>query len=380
MKIAINGSCLLNPNKTGVELYVVALLENIAKLAEQAEHEFFVYYPVSDALDQEWVEKFPKNWHFKEVKWFWKYLWTQLALPRAIKKDGADLLFVPAHVVPALYRGKAVMTIHDLAFKYFKDAYSWKELKYQEWAIKSAAKKDVSFIVPSQTTYDDLSHFYNIDKERIFLVYHGFSAKELIEIEPELDKLQADAVRKKYNIADKYFIFIGRIENKKNVARIIKAFDIFRQRYHRGEFDLVLSGIPGFGYENIIEAKKQSFFSDNIKILGYLDIDEFRTLMRGATASMFPSLYEGFGFPILEAMSMNLPVITSNYGVMKEIAQDSAILIDPLNIEELAIKMGELITNQELREELIQKGRERYKQFTWEKAARETLDFFIKLK
>jgi glycosyltransferase involved in cell wall biosynthesis len=378
MKIAINGSCLLNPTKTGVEWYVVSLLENMAKLPGQNEHEFFVYFPANGNLDQEWLEKFPENWHFKEVKWIWKYLWTQLALPRAIKKDKVDLLFVPAHVIPALYKGKAVMTVHDLAFKYFADSYSWKELKYQEWAVKSAAKKGVNFIVPSKTTYDDLARFYNIDKEKISLVYHGFAAQDFFA--GDRQRAQDDSIRDKYKLAEKYFISVGRVENKKNTAAIIKAFDIFRQRYHRNDFSLVLVGKAGFGYENVVQAKNINHFSDDIKLLGYLPTEDLSALMKGAQGFLFPSLYEGFGFPILEAMSMDLPVITSNYGVMKEIAQENAVLIDPLDTEVFAKQMSEIISNQELRENLIQKGRERCQEFTWEKAARETLEAFTKMK
>lgn len=372
MKIAINGSCLLNPTKTGVEWYVVSLLENMAKLPGQNEHEFFVYYPATGGLDQDWADQFPENWHFKEVKWMWKYLWTQLALPKAIKKDKTDLLFVPAHVIPALYKGKAVMTVHDLAFKYFADSYSWKELKYQEWAVKSAAKKGAHFVVPSKTTYEDLARFYNIDKERISLVYHGFAAQDFSG-----DDIN---IKEKYKLADKYFISVGRVENKKNTAGIIKAFDIFRQRYHRNDFSLVLVGKEGFGYENVLQAKNINRFADDIKLLGYLPIEDLTALMKGAEGFLFPSLYEGFGFPILEAMSMDLPVITSNYGVMKEIAEENAVLIDPLNTEELAAKMSELVSNEGLCNDLIQRGRARCQAFTWEKAARETLEAFRKTK
>ena len=374
MKIAINGSCLLHPTKTGVELYVASLLEEIKNIPNQEDFEFIVYYPATGELDSDWLSKFPKNWQFKAVNWPFKFLWTQLALYWQLRKDKADLLFVPAHVIPALYRGRTVMTVHDLAFKYFTDAYSPRELKYQDWAIKSAKRKKTSFIVPSKTTRDDLLKFYNIAEDKIAKVYHGFAAQSL-----QASKEEISDIRQKYNLSDrKYFISIGRVENKKNSLGAIRAFEKLCEDNNISNIDFVLVGKGGFGYENILAAVEQSKYKNNIHLLGYLPNKDVAALFSGAHAFLFPTFYEGFGFPILEAMSVGVPVITSNYGVMEEIAQEAALLIDPNKTEEIVRAMNKLLLDDESRDYYIQAGLKKYKEFTWERTANETLEAFRK--
>lgn len=376
MNIGINGACLWNDTKTGVEWYAVLLLEKLKDLPESAKHQFFVYYPErlgkGDVL---WQEKFPSNWHFVGIKWRLKYFWTQLALPRQLKKDKIDLLFVPAHVIPFLYRGKAVMTVHDLAFKYFSNTYSAKELKYQEWAVTSAIKKGADFLVPSETTKNDLLKFYQVAAERVHLVYHGFDYQNFQKDLSHWPELCA-----KYQISEKYFVTVGRVETKKNNLNMIKAFELFKKETGDQDSQLVfLMGKPGFGYEQIKAAADASLYKDDIKFLGYLSRSELRTILSGGRVFLFPSLYEGFGFPILEAMAVNIPLITSNYGAMAEIAGDGALLVDPLNVSELAMAMKNLMSDEELRQSLLAKANLILPRFTWEKAAELTMKAFLKI-
>lgn len=370
MKIAINGSSLLHPSKTGVELYVKSLLENIKNLPQQQDFEFTLYYPASlGELDSSWVEKFPDNWQFKAVKWPIKYFWTQLALAWQLWKDKPDVFFAPAHVIPALYKGKSVMTIHDLAFKYFKDAYSPKELRYQEWAIKSAKKKGAYFIVPSQTTFKDLHKFYNIDKERIALVYHGFAAQEFT-----IDQNKESLILDKYGLtAKRYFFSLGRVENKKNTLGTIKAFEALLNKYEYKDLHLVLVGKGGYGFENIVKVVKESKYKEKIHLLGYLPNQEVSALLLNAYAFVFPSFYEGFGFPILEAMSCKIPVITSDYGVMAEIAEGSALLVNPKNQEAIVKAMRLYLEDKNSYDYYVKAGLEKYEEFTWQRASQETL-------
>lgn len=376
MRIGINGACLWNTAKTGVEWYAVLLLENLKDLPESQNHQFFIYYPEKlGAGDVEWQKKFPSNWQFIGIKWWFKYFWTQLALPRQLKKDKIDLLFVPAHVIPFLYKGKAVMTVHDLAFKYFTNAYSAKELKYQDWAVKSAIKKSADFLVPSKTTQDDLLNFYGVAQERVHLVYHGFDYHNF-----KKDLSAWADLRAKHQLKEKYFVTVGRVENKKNNLNMIKSFEVFKKESGDKDYQLVfLMGKPGFGYEQIREYAEQSEFKDDIKFLGYLSRAELKTALSGARVFLFPSLYEGFGFPILEAMAVELPVITSNYGAMAEIAGDGAILVDPLNINELASAMKGLAFDESLRQELIAKANLILPKFTWKNAAELTMRAFLKI-
>ncbi|HOX96843.1 MAG TPA: glycosyltransferase family 1 protein [bacterium] len=375
MRIGINGTCLWHETKTGVEWYVVSLLENLKNLPASHEHQFFVYYPARLGQgDLEWQKTFPANWHFVGISWWLKYFWTQLALPRQLKKDLIDLLFVPAHVIPFLYKGKAVMTVHDLAFKYFTNAYSAKELKYQDWAVKSAIKKGADFLVPSETTKNDLIKFYQLAPERIHLAYHGFKAQPFVA-----DLSQWVEIRKKHGIAEKYFLTVGRVENKKNNLNMIRAFEVFKKQSGGENYQLLFIGKPGFGFEKIKEAADKSLYKADIKFLGYLLTMELNSLMAGAWVFLFPSLYEGFGFPILEAMSVGVPVITSNYGVMAEIARDGALLVDPSDVLEMANAMKNLAFDEALRQKLISQSKLIYPQYTWQNSAEKTMAAFLKI-
>lgn len=376
MRIGINGTCLWQEAKTGVEWYAVLLLENLKDLPESKNHEFFVYYPENLGKgDVQWQSKFPSNWRFIGIKWRWKYFWTQLALWRQMKKDKIDLFFAPAHVIPFLYRGKAVMTVHDLAFKYFANAYSAKELQYQDWAVRSAIKQGAHFLVPSKTTRDDLLKFYQVEADRIHLAYHGFDAQDF-----QKDLSQWPELLKKYNLGEKYFVTVGRVENKKNNLNMIKAFELFKKENDDKEYQLVfLMGKPGFGYEQIKAAADNSVYKDDIKFLGYLSRSELKTVLSGARVFLFPSLYEGFGFPILEAMSVEVPLITSNYGAMAEIAGDGAVLVDPLNVEEMAMAMKNLVSDEVLRQRLLSNAKAILTKFTWRNAAEKSMAAFLKI-
>jgi glycosyltransferase involved in cell wall biosynthesis len=224
-------------------------------------------------------------------------------------------------------------------------------------------------IVPSENTARDLIRFYKTDLRRIKVINHG--------IEKIAKNIKSGDNRGEYNI-----LFIGRLEKRKNIAGIIGAFEKFMDEVkiskvppaNNIKINLILAGKAGFGFEEIERKISGSSYKKNIILPGYVSEKEKRKLYSDADVFIFPSLYEGFGIPILEAMRYGVPVITSNSSSLWEIAGDSALPVDPFDAEEISAALMKIFQDKSLREKMIEKGYENLERFSWEKCAEETLE------
>ncbi|MEK7123375.1 MAG: glycosyltransferase family 1 protein, partial [Patescibacteria group bacterium] len=203
---------------------------------------------------------------------------------------------------------------------------------------------------------------YGVSPEKISVVYHGFE----IPVIPAKKTIA-------FLLREPFFLHIGRIESKKNVGGIVRAFEIFKEKYglpHK----LILLGGGGFGAEQIKDAVQKSKFADDVCFGGYVPSETKDIFLKKAAAFLFPSFYEGFGLPILEAQSAGVPVLTSNLSSMPEVAgEGGALFVDPKNVDEIAEKMYKIVSDKNLRENLIKNGFENVKKFSWKKCAQETL-------
>jgi glycosyltransferase involved in cell wall biosynthesis len=288
--------------------------------------------------------------------------WTLLRLSFEMMCNPPDVLFVPAHTLPLVSPKKSVIMIHDLGFDHFPEVYGWRRRTLHSYDVRLARRYASHILTPSEFTRHDLGERYRIPLARITCVHHGFDPSD-----------GATSTSVERPISQPYFFFIGRIERKKNIERMLEAFSIFKNET-RLPHRLLLGGKPGLGYAEIRERHASlGAVKSDVAFLGYLSEEEGRRHLAHAEALLFPSLFEGFGMPVLDAFALRTPVITSNATSLPEVAGQAALLVDPLDVERMAGAMREIATNPSWREELACRGIEQCRTFSWQRAARETL-------
>lgn len=311
----------------------------------------------------------------------WKYevfgpkkLWTQFALPLKLffSPKKPDVFFTPSHYLPRFSPVPTVMSIMDVAYLKFPEYFAEKDLyQLKNWTAYSV-RKAAHIITISNSSKDDIIKAYNVPEERVSVVYPGI--KDMTSLNPHVYGMSE--LRTKYGIGESYILSVGTLQPRKNTARLIEAFSKVIHGKHSSKTDslqLVIVGKKGWLYEDILEAPKKYDVSDRVKFLDFVPDDDLAELYKHAICYVLPSLYEGFGLPVLEAMKFDCPVITSNISSLPEAAGDAALFVDPLNTDDIAEKIRKLVDNENLRKELIKKGREQIKKFNWEKSAEETL-------
>jgi len=352
MIIGINAVAAFKEPRTGVEEYTYQLIKHLAMLGEAKKHRFILY---KDTKTDNRNLSLSNNFKIKQLSWPLP-MWTQIRLALEMSFSKLDVLFVPVHILPLIHPKNSITTIHGLEFEYYPKMYPSNHLKYLRWSTKYALKNASKIIAVSENTKKDLVEMYNGNPEKIEVVYHGVKIPKLID---------------KQKIDYPYILYIGRLETRKNVDGLIHAFNLLKKKYQIPH-KLVLVGPMGYGHEKINIGK------DTI-IRGYVSDKEKWQLLQNAEMYVLPSFYEGFGMPILEAQIVGCPVIVSNISSMPEVSGNGAILIDPKNIEEICEKMYKVISNQDFKKDLIYKGYENVKNFSWEKCAKKTLNVFISL-
>lgn len=371
MKIGIDASRANNIQKTGVEWYAFFLIQELKKIVP-GDVEVVLYS--EKALEGD-IAVLPKNWSSKVLNWPPRRFWTQIRMSYEMLFHAPDILFIPAHVFPLIHPKKTVMTVHDVAAFRFSKSYNRFEQWYSLWSAKYAVKKLWKVIVPSEFTKKELQELSECENKNVVTVYHGFDAQIQEKKNPE----EVQTILKKYKVQKPFFLTIGRLEEKKNTARVIRAFDIFKSRGVQSQnFQFVCIGKPGYGYEKVQNAINVSPNKKDILELGYVEQADMTVLLQEAFALVFPSLYEGFGIPVLEGFAARIPVVTSSTTSTKEIAGDAALLVDPEFVEDIADAFQLVSEKTSLIQTLIEKGTSRVQNFSWKKCAEKTLDVFLK--
>lgn len=373
MVIGIDASRANQKRKAGVGWYSYHLIQELKKAPLKSGDKFILYS--FDELKGD-LAQLPEGWQSRKLFWPLKYLWTQIRLSWEIFLNPPDVLFVPAHCLPLICGTKSVITIHDLGFKRFKKAYSLGQRLYTSfvywWAVKYADK----IIVPSEFTKKELTELYTIKKEKITVIHEGYDNKRFYLIQ---DRKKADLILEKYKIKRPYFLYVGRLETKKNTAGLIKAYNKLCT-LNSNVPQLVLVGKPGYGYKKIRNQSSGCRKNKNIKEIGYVDNDDLVFLYSGAEAFIFPSFYEGFGLPVLEAMACGCPVLASNAGSVPEVGGQAALYFSPNNTDSLVKAIEKIMKDKGFKEKLKEKGLKRIKDFSWEKCAQETIKVFHSIK
>ena len=317
-----------------------------------------------------YAQELPEHGSFNTLQ---RLQWENVTLPGSVRRDKIDLLHVPAFASAFLKPCRLILTVHDIAGMRFRNQLGWASTFYWGKWLPHVCKHADQIIAVSSYTKKDLVEHLRIPEQRIRVIHP--SGHETFSADFLQDKIEI--VKRGLGIRNRYFLFVGTLEPRKNLDRILEAFKIFSGS-NSDEFQLVLVGSKDFahGQYTKILAEKHALGTDTIIAAGFLDHESLNALYCGAQALLFPSLYEGFGIPILEAMAAGCPVLTSNITSTPEVAGNAAVLVDPYCVEAITQGMNDLASQESLRQDLKQKGFKRIRNFSWKKAARETLDVY----
>lgn len=368
MKIAIDGYEANVPQRLGSSQVAFELLRHLENIDQKNEYEILLPNPPLDDLP-----KTREGWKYRVLKP--NKLWTRIALPLALytAKKRPDLIFSPTHYIPRFSPVKRIVTIFDLAYLHFPQMFKKDDLyKLSNWTKYSIEHAD-SVITISDFTKQDIAKNYRVDTTNVVVAYPGYDKGVF---HPILYKSQIKAVLGKYGIEGNYLIYIGTIQPKKNLVRLIEAFkDV-------NNLKLVIVGKTtglgrqGWKFEEILDKPRQLGIEDKVLFTGFVPTEELPYLLSGSLAFVLPSLYEGFGIPVVEAMACGLPVIVSNVASLPEVAGQAGILVDPYSVEQITQAIATIASDKTLRAKKSKESLAQAEKFSWEKMARLVLKVF----
>lgn len=353
MKIGIDISRLTTAQRTGTERYTWEVLAGIA--TQPGDHEYILYCRAAPAE----LPPLAPRMHLRVLPF--ARVWTHIRLAWELWQDPPDVLFVPSHVLPwnvRLVRGmRVVTTVHDLGFLHFPQAHTWFQNIYLRLSTFWAAWAADTVIAISQATATDLQRFTHIQPERVAVIPHGVAPV----FTPQATTPQAWA---------RYMLYVGTLQPRKNLARLITAF---ARAHCHADTQLVIAGRTGWLSEPLHALAAQHGVSDRVHFLGYVPDTQLPGLLASARAFVFPSLYEGFGMPVLEAMASGVPVVTSTTSALPEVAGDAALLVDPSDVDAIATAISRIDGDDALHAELVARGIHHARAFAWQQCATHTL-------
>lgn len=363
MRIGIDARPLCAP-KTGDRTYLLGLLEGLARVG--ANHEIILYFDQPPPADV----PFARGWQTRVVTAPHPRLWTPLALPDAARVHRCDVLHVQ-YIAPTCRRPRVVTTIHDVTYRLHPEWFPLKDRLLLDWGIRKSLRTVAAVITGSECTRRDLARVYGLPPERVSLTPYAVSPT----FRPPADQRAAQEVITRHGVAAPYALFVGVLQPRKNLPRLISAFRAARQRagfLHR----LVIAGKVGWKAAPSVAAIGQARAAGDVQYLGYVPDADLPALYSGAAAFLFPTLYEGFGLPVLEALACGTPTLTSNVSALPEVAGDAALLADPMDEAALTEAIIALLTDESLRADLTAAGPARARQFTWDRTAQLTLECY----
>jgi glycosyltransferase involved in cell wall biosynthesis len=351
----------------GIGTYIRNLLRHLSRLDRQTEYVVLCRPDDRDALSSlgenfRTVPETSGNYSVSE----------QLRIPLALKRERITLFHAPHYVLPPLVPCRSVVTIHDcihLMFpQYLPNRFA---LTYARWSIALAARRATRVMTVSESSKRDILRFVDVKPDKIDVIYNAFD--ERFGVEPREEDVVR--VRERYQLNDEFVLYAGNVKPHKNLERLIEAFDLVRKR-GLDHLKLVLIGDEISKYAGLRRAVHQHQLHKYVRFLGYLPEQTLAVMYRLAGVFVFPSLYEGFGLPPLEAMASGTPVVTSNISSLPEVAGDAAVLVDPHFPQAIADGIYTVLTDESVRRALRQKGLARAAQFSWEQSVRRVLDIY----
>lgn len=350
----------------GIVVYTKNLIENLLEIDKKNEY-VFLYNTYS------LMGTYSKYKNVKEVVINIpnKLLWDQIGVPKAVKSEKIDIIFNPKLSIPVFAPSKKVFTLVGLEQFTLPNIFKWYDRIYFCIMTPLFCRRANAIIVMTNTGKKDLIKYLNVNSNKIKVIYGSYHKR--FEVKKNIENLLV--IKQKYNLPEKYIFFIGGITPLKNFSNIIKAFKIIKKKV---PVRLVVAGFKRWKYAKDIDLINKLNLQNDVINLGFIQDDDLPYLYNLAQCLIFPSLYEGFGIPILEAQACGCPVITSKTGCTPEVSGGAALLVDPYNCEEIAQAIYDILNNRDLREKLIANGLENVKNFSWSKTAEQTLQLFKK--
>jgi len=378
MRIAIDAHTINKNFKAGIYVGTADLLTALVKIDSDNDYQLYFRGGVSNNL-----RFISERFHVKKLYCpdnlvFGRDIFLSLvplALTCRLSSDRPDLFFAPTPFYPLHCCCPSVVKVHDVA-ALKSDAYfeTVNKIAYKQMLLY-AVKRATRVIAISQWTKTELINHTGIDPDKIEVIYRTHNSDMYW---PRKDEKQICAVGQKYGIEGGYILYLGTLEPRKNLARLIKAFDILRKK-HGLPHKLVIAGAQGWLYSDIYATINQLRLNDDVIFTGYVPEDLLPVLLSAADVLAYPSLYEGFGLPPLQAMACGTPVVSSNVTSIPEVVGDAAVFVDPYNIDEIALALLSVLQDIKLRDELSIKGIKRAKLFSMEKEATQHLELFNSL-
>lgn len=374
MKIAVN--CLpFRRELAGTSRYALNTMRWL--LANDNSNEYIIFSTKEFAVN---IERYLPNMrytlnicHFDAERFYVRILWEQCVLPLQLILNKVDILFAPSLSAPIFSSVRCVIVIHDMVAFYFGSRYSRLRKWYIRFMTHCLLEKAERIITVSQHSMNDIAKYSKKNVSKLSVIYEGVEDKFHVIDDRELLR----CCREKYNLPEKFILYVGMLEPGKNLHRLIRAYGAI---YKNIQEKLVISGKKGWAFNDIFELVKELGLEKNVLFTGYVDDEDLPALFNCARIFVYPSLYEGFGLPCLEAMACGVPVITSGVTSLPEVVGDAAVLVNPQNEDSIASAIKELIESERLREEKQGKGFERIKIFSWKKNTQKLLQVFAEIK
>lgn len=301
-------------------------------------------------------------------KWLAR-IWHRTRLPIPIETFIGDVDLFHATdftLPPTLPKTKSIVTVHDLSYVRVSDAASPRLKAYLDKVVPRSVKRATHVIADSQATKDDLMQLYKISSNKVSVLLSGVDSR----YKPIDNSVVNMTMRNKYDIPNAPYLFsIGTIQPRKNYSRVIRALKHLREQGY--DLHLVIAGGKGWLEDEMYKTLDETSLHDVVHLIGFADEADIPALYSGAECVVFPSLYEGFGFPVLESMACGTPVVTSNVSSLPEVAGDAALMVNPYDVEAITHAVGQILENSQLRDTLIKRGFEQASKFTWENSAKQ---------
>jgi glycosyltransferase involved in cell wall biosynthesis len=362
MKIAVNTRLLIKNKMEGIAVHAHNVLKRITKA--HPEHQFLFLF--DRAYDEEFVYSqnvtpivlYPQARHP-----FLFYWWFEHSVAGVLNKVKPDLFYSPDGFLSLNAKVCSLPVIHDINYEHYPQDLPKLVSQYYKHYMPKFIQKGQRVITVSEFSKKDIADKYKIESSKIDVVYNG--AEEAYK---PLDKAEKEAVKAKYSGGKDYFLYVSALHPRKNVKRLLQAFDKFKEAT-KSDMKLVLVGPMYFKNNEMEQVYKGMKFKDDVIFTGRLNVEELCKVTGAAFALTYVSYFEGFGIPVIEAMQCDIPVITSNVTSMPEIAGDAALQLDPFSVDDIAKAMQDIYRDEALRQKLIEKGRARCRNFSWDKTA-----------
>ena len=374
MKIAIN-TLSLNRTKAGMGNYIKNLVDGLSKIDKDNE-----YFVIVSENNKDFFRINKKNFKIinlgkKVTMDLPRLFWEQISLPRFLKKNKIDVLHSPSFVMPIISKAKNVLTVADMTFITHPQVHTLIKRVYFSLFMPYSIKKADRVISISESTKKDILHYVKVDEKKIKTIYLAADSSFIVQNKEKCRK----KIKENYDVSSPFILFIGMIEPRKNLERLIIAFSELRKKGNI-PYRLVIVGRKGWKVRGMLSMIKSLEIEKEIIFTGYVPDEDLARFYNAAEFFVYPSLYEGFGIPIIEAMACGCPVITSNISSMPEVAGDAALLVDPGDVSQISSAMRRLIKDKKLREDMIKRGIKRSSEFSWKKCAKETLKIYRGIK